>query len=421
MATNTARLLNLGLRFSTLATRFLFIFALAKFLDPASVGYYGIFTATVGYCLYFVGLDFHTYITREILKTPIEQRGQLIKGQAALSGVLHIIFFPILLTFLINVDWPNKLTLWFLPLLVLEHFNQEISRLLITLSEQITASMILFVRQGCWTIASVVLMVFEPATRNLGTVMALWATAGICAATIGIIKLKALDMGGWRKRVDWTWLKRGVVVSSMFLISTLTVRGVQTLDRYWIEALNGIDLVAAYVLLLGVASTLIVFLDAGVFTFTYPSLIKHNNNKHHEIANRTVRRMLAQTLFISAGFAVVSSLSLPWLLTWIGNPIYLEAIDLYPWLLAAMTLNALGMVAHYGLYARGCDKPIIYSHISSLIAFALFTWATSQRAPEIAIPLGLNAAFFVILVWKTIAYIQTIKHDKAQPASISRN
>lgn len=420
MATNTARLLNIGLRFSTLGTRFFFIFVLAKFLDPASVGYYGIFTATVGYCLYLIGLDFYTYLTREVLKTPIEQRGQLIKAQAALSGVLYLIFFPIALVLLTYVDWPGKLALWFFPLLMLEHFNQEISRLLIALSEQLTASMIMFVRQGSWAIASATLMVFEPATRNLEAVMALWTTAGICAAMIGLFKLKALAMSGWRKRVDWTWIKRGVTVSSMFLIATLAVRGVQTLDRYWIEALNGIDLVAAYVLLLGVASTLIVFLDAGVFTFTYPSLIKHNNDKHHEIANRKVRKMLVQTLLISAGFAVSSWLSLPWLLDWIGNPVYHEAINLYPWLLAAMTINALSMVPHYGLYARGCDKPIIYSHISSLIVFVLFTWAISHLTPEMAIPIGINAAFFVILIWKGIAYIEVIKDDKSPSASAKR-
>ncbi len=411
MPLETTRLLNIGLRFTTLGTRFLFIFVLAKYLDPASVGYYGIFTATVGYCLYFVGLDFYTYLTREILTKPLNQRGQLIKAQAALSGILYLFFLPIALTFLAYVDWPDSLVLWFFPLLLLEHFNQEVSRLLIALSEQLTASMILFVRQGSWAIASAALMKFEPETRNLNLVMALWTAAGVCAGMIGLFKFKRLGMDGWKKRVDWRWIRKGVAVSSMFLIATLALRGVQTLDRYWLEALNGIDMVAAYVLLLGVASTLLVFLDAGVFAFTYPSLITHHNDRNYEAANRKVRKMLVQTLSVSAVFAAVSWFSLPWLLDWIGNPVYIEAIDLYPWLLVAMIFNAVSMVPHYGLYARGCDKPIIYSHIASLIAFVAFTWTISQMAPEIAIPLGINLAFFVILTWKSLAYIQIRKHD----------
>jgi O-antigen/teichoic acid export membrane protein len=87
MLTIYYRLLNVGLQAATMGARFFFIFFLAKYLDPASVGYYGIFTATIGYCLYFVGLDFYTYVTREILKSASDQRGKLLKGQVALSSI----------------------------------------------------------------------------------------------------------------------------------------------------------------------------------------------------------------------------------------------------------------------------------------------------------------------------------------------
>ena len=114
MATNKIRLLNIALHGATLSTRFLFIFFLAKYLDPALVGYYGLFTATIGYSLYFVGLDFYTYVTREILKTQNSQRGQLLKCQAALSGVLYILFLPIAYSILLPYSgWPNYLFIWF--------------------------------------------------------------------------------------------------------------------------------------------------------------------------------------------------------------------------------------------------------------------------------------------------------------------
>ena len=57
MPATLERMTNIGLRFSTLGVRFLLIFFLAKYLDAASVGYYGLFAATVSYALYFVGLD----------------------------------------------------------------------------------------------------------------------------------------------------------------------------------------------------------------------------------------------------------------------------------------------------------------------------------------------------------------------------
>ena len=53
-----ARLFNMALRGLTLASKFLLIFFLARFLEPAELGLYGLVVATIGYALYLLGLDF---------------------------------------------------------------------------------------------------------------------------------------------------------------------------------------------------------------------------------------------------------------------------------------------------------------------------------------------------------------------------
>ena len=400
----SARVLNVTLHGVTLSTRFLLIFFLAKYLDPTSVGYYGLFAAAVGYSVYFVGLDFYTYVTREVIKLPAEERGQLIKSQAALSAVLYFALWPFAILFLYQSGWPTQLMWWFFPILVLEHFNQEISRLLVAMSEQITGSVILFIRQGSWAMAIVALMTWDDNTRNLQAVMALWALGGAAAASIGIWKLCRLGMGGWRAPVKWAWVKQGVHASLAFLVATLALRGMQTIDRYWLEALGGIEMVGAYVILFGVASALTAFLDAGVFAFAYPTLIKLSHMQDHAAAKAKIRQMLTHTLFLSAAFALCSWLALPYLLGWIGNPIYLAAQHWYPWLLLAMVLNALSMVPHFALYARGKDKHIIYSHIGALLVFVATVWLLGSVYGVLAVPLGLNVAFASILLWKTAAY-----------------
>jgi len=178
----------------------------------------------------------------------------------------------------------------------------------------------------------------------------------------------------------------------------------QTIDRYWLEALGGIEMVGAYVILFGVASALTAFLDAGVFAFAYPTLIKLSHMQDHAAAKAKIRQMLTHTLFLSAAFALCSWLALPYLLGWIGNPIYLAAQHWYPWLLLAMVLNALSMVPHFALYARGKDKHIIYSHIGALLVFVATVWLLGSVYGVLAVPLGLNVAFASILLWKTAAY-----------------
>jgi O-antigen/teichoic acid export membrane protein len=342
----------------------------------------------------------------------------LLKDQAALSALLYLALIPIAIVFLHWVEWPSHLAWWFFPILLLEHFNQEMSRLLTALSEQITASWTLFLRQGIWAIAIVAWMTLDSNSRHLDAVMALWTCSGIAAAAQGVWKIKKLKMGGWHAPVDWQWIKKGIFISSAFLVATLALRGFQTIDRYWIEALIGIELVGAYVLLLGVTGTLMVFLDAGIFSYTYPALIKDCFHQKHDNVHARVKRMFFQTLAISSAFSVISWMLLPYLLDWINKPTYKNALGLYPWLLAATIINATSMSPHYALYARGCDKPIIYSHLAALPIFALTTLAFSKSYSSLAVPIGLNAAFSVILVWKYLAYWKIKKFDNTQKPNL---
>ncbi|WP_298624461.1 oligosaccharide flippase family protein [uncultured Zoogloea sp.] len=416
MASMSTRLLNLSLHGANLATRFLFVFFLAKYLKPSDVGYYGLFTAAVGYSLYFVGLDFYAYVTREIVKTPLEERGRLLKGQAALSGILYLLFVPVAYAFLYQYSgWPSHLLIWFLPLLVLEHFNQEMSRLLIALSEQVSASIVLFVRQGSWALTAVAIMHFDESSRQLDVVMLLWTISGLASALIAISKLRMLGIKGWKDSLDWHWIKRGIAVSTAFLVATLALRGIQTFDRYWLEAIGGVEVVAAYVLFTGVAGSLLAFLDAGVFSFAYPMFIKLSNEKNIDLLRSKLWQTLGVTVMLSACFAAVSWFALPYLLQWIGKEAYITAISFYPWLLLASITNAVGLVPHLALYASGQDKTIIHSHIAAFITFGVAVWALRGHSGPLAVPQGIVISFFLILTWKAAAcwrYLLTMQERK---------
>lgn len=414
MARNSDRLLNVGLRLTTLGARFLFIFFLARYLAPDAVGYYGLFTAAVGYAIYFVGLDFYTYMTREIIATPPAQRGGLVKGQILLSSILYVALMPVAVLLLQHSGWPNWLLWWFIPILILEHVNQEIYRLLIALSRQTLASLQLFIRQGSWAVAVVVLMALLPETRRLDLVMALWTGAGVLAAAGGTLALLRTGMGGWRLPVDRGWVLAGIRISLAFLVATLALRGIQTIDRYWIEALGGIEVVGAYVLFFGVASALMVFLDAGVFAFAYPDLVRQAQNGAYDAMRQRLRQMLLQILAVSAAFSAASWLLMPLLLDWIGHPLYRESLELFPWLLAATILNAFGLVPHYALYARRCDRPIILSHLMAIPSFALGGWLLAPHLGATAVPAGLCLAFLTILVWKGLAWF-SLDRNTPQP------
>lgn len=404
--TNRIRALNIGLRAATLASRFLLIFFLARFLEPAQLGLYGLLTATIGYSMYLLGFDFYTFTTREVLKHERQKWGGLLKDQSALSLVLYAIFIPLLSLIFIKGLLPWSLAGWFFVLLVLEHLNLELGRLLIAISEQLLASVMLFLRQGTWAIAVTALMAIEPTTRSLNYVCGAWVVAGLVAVLVGAYRLARIGIGGWHKKIDWNWIATGLKVSIPLLIATLALRGVFTLDRYWLQSLGGLEIVGAYVLFISIGSTLMSFLDAGVFTFSYPGLIGAHQKQQPAVFRKNLRLLLIQTAMLSVAYAVVSLLLLSPLLSWLSNPLYTAQQYLYPWVLIAMVLYAVGMVPHYALYAQGIDRPIIHSHIASLIVFVMATWLFSQRWQLLAVPLGLCAAFALIVIWKAWAFFK---------------
>ncbi|MGE6659755.1 lipopolysaccharide biosynthesis protein [Pseudomonas sp. NPDC077408] len=400
------RLINVALRGMTLVSKFLLIFFLARLLEPAELGLYGLLTATISYALYLLGFDFYAFTTRELLKRERSEWGGLLKDQGALSGIMYAVFLPLLCLLFLQGLLPWRLIGWFFALLILEHLTQEVGRLLIAISEQLLASLVLFLRSGVWAVAVTVLMFFEADARSLHYVLAAWSLGALTALLLGIHTITRLKMGNWEKPVDWQWIGRGLKIAVPLLVATLAIRGVFTLDRYWFEALAGIEVLGAYVLFMGISNALMSFLDAGVFAFSYPGLIAAHNRRDATAFRQGLRKLLLQTLLLSAAFAVIALLLIGPLLQWLDRPLYIERQGLFPWVLLATVLYAIGMVPHYALYAQGYDRPIMQSHIASFLFFIPATWLFSLCSPLLAIPLSLSAAFALVLLWKSWFFFQ---------------
>lgn len=403
---NLTRLINIGLRGTTLSSKFLLIFFLAKFLEPRDLGIYGLLTVTISYALYLLGFDFYTFTTREILKRGRHEWGGLLKDQGALSLVLYVITLPLLSFVFLQNYLPWSIAGWFFILLVLEHLTQEMSRLLIAISEQLLASVMLFLRSGIWAVLVTGLMFFREDLRELNLVLGGWTIGSFAALILGIYRLKKLDIGGWYKKVDWQWIGKGLKVAIPLLVATLALRGLFTVDRYWFAELANLETLGAYVLFMGISNALISFLDAGVFAFIYPALISAHHNKDATVFRLKLKALIWQTLILSSAFSVVALLIIDPLLAWLNKPLYLDNKYLFPWTLTITLFYSLSMIPHYALYAQGHDRPIIHSHIASLVIFIPSTWLLSQYWPLQAVPAGLCIAFALILLWKCLAFIR---------------
>ena len=387
------RLLNVGLRSLSLGSRFVILFALARLLPPTELGLYGLMTATIGFSVLVIGGDYYTYSQRELLSRPKEQWSFVIQHQCIATIILYIFLLPLQGLIFIFDLLPKQYAIYFFAILVSEHFSQELNRLLIAMKRPLTASWVLFVRLGLWVWVVLPLMWFVPSMQNLKTIFFAWFIGSALAGIIGII-IVWHDVGCWRWwNLDWKWLRLGYKKGLMFLVATMCFRALFTVDRYIIEHFSGGDMLGVYVLYMSMAAAIINFMDPAIFSFIYPRLVSAWRQGQHEIYKRTFREFALSSILTSLGLALICATLAPWVLNWTGKSIYLNQLPLLWVLLSMAVIYAMGMVPHYGLYAIGADRSIMFAHISSLAVFVISVVLMLKALPLYVVPLSLVVAF----------------------------
>lgn len=403
------RLLNVSIRMLVLISRFIFLFYIAKFLEPAEVGLYGLFVASVLYTLYFLGLDFYTYTTREIAGASREVWGGYIKNQAFFSLLMYVVFIPLSIVIFLFDILPWSLLVYFLFILVLEHICLEFIRFFIAASEQISSTIVLFLNQGGWALILIVLMSLDVSYKNIESIFIFWIFGSLLAIIFSAYKLSKMNISGWGNKPDFEWIKKGLFIAIPLLIGTLAYRGVFTFDRILINYTSSLEIVAVYVLFIGVAGVLLALLDAAVFSFAYPKLISCFKNNLKDEYYRIFNRVLSLTILLSLGYWFLSYIFLPVLVAWIGRESYFEYCHVFYWLLIAMTINGFWMVFHNGLYSQGMDKHIVWSHVLSLVVFVFLFFILNIFFEYQSILISLIISQLVILAWKCIAFYRFSK------------
>lgn len=398
------RLVNIGLRGVTLSSKFALVFFLAKFLEPQEVGVYGLLSAAVGYGIYLVGFEFYTYSSRELMLADAEGRSKILTNQIFLYSVLYgVSIFAVFFLALTNV-LPEGYGIWVLVLLVLEHLAQELNRVLIALSQQLDASIVLFVRMGLWGVVVIAIQWTSPETRTIEFVLVAWLVGVFLACTLGIVRVSML-LPSWKNGgVDSAWLIRGLKIALPFFAASIAVRGIATFDRFFVERLGGLDVVAAYVLFIGMASAVVSFIDAGIVDFAYPKLVAAARTKDKSIFSIEMGKIKVGVVVLGAFLIVLCGLGGHFFVDALGRSVYVENVDILYWLLAATALNTLSIVPHLGLYALGEDQAIVRSQVVGFAIFLLLATTLSQVLGITAILIAVCAAWASILTWKTAVY-----------------
>lgn len=400
------RLLNVGLRSATLVSKFLLVFALAKYLQPSVLGMYGLLVVTVAYSMYPLGFEFYTFSSRELVRLGAGEWAQKLKNQVSLHMVMYAFFMPLLLLLFHFGFLPWHIAPFFVLLVVLEHLNQEAMRLLIALQYQLISSVALFLRQGLWALILVFLMVIYPDYRKLEYVLIGWISGGFLALFLSIyvlLKISELKRNELKK-TEWKWILKGIKIALPFLAGTLSLNFIATVDRYWFVALQGDANLGAYVLYMSITAAMVTFMDAGIFSFLYPRLLACFSNKDEHGFSIIIKQMFLQVMVVSIFFIISAIFFSEWFFSLFGESVYIDNIGIFYILVFMILLQALSYIPHYGLYARGKDKQIVVASVMSVPLFVLSVFMLAQYNSMYAIPIGLCIVYGFILIYKSWAY-----------------
>ncbi len=388
--------------------RFLLVFFLARYLAPEDVGMYGLLVATIGFTIYVLGLDLYTFTSREILKSPrVAWRG-MVSSHFSLLAPVGVLGLSASLLFFAGGALPWSLLLWFLALTPTEHVGYEVDRMLIAMSDQLNASLLVLLRQGILPTAVIPLFLIAPGVRSLETVLALWAVLNVIAVAVGlgllIYKTRGGDRG-WRAGLDWRWVVNGLKVALPFLIGTLSVKALFTLDRQAVAVFGSLADVGVYTFAMSVAAGLTNVLAVSVHQFSYPRLVTVAHDRDMAEFRTQSRRLWIQSLVLVVLAIVGVLLAEPILLDWVGEPVYARHAWLIPVSMAVIGVYNLSLVPHYVLYAVHADIAIVRITIGALLAFlvGIATTLLSGGSGLLAAVVGVGAGSMVLLAGKAVA------------------
>lgn len=401
-------LFDLSLRIAALGGKFLLMMAIARYLTVKDVGDYGLYVSIIVISLYFVGLDFYVYSTREILDPKVKKNT---------GGILFNQFIFFLFSYLLlAIVWPGLLTLSVITglggllfaLTISEHLSQECYRVLI-IKEKITiANFILFIRSGIWCYLCVPLLFFK--LVNLEQIFYLWLVFSLASVVFGMVfiaKYEAISISDFK--LDFKWLRRGIRTSFLFFLGTLCLRAINYLDKVIAVHFIPSPKLGVYVFFFGISSAVQAIIDVLVVTRYYPSLVKAIQAENPEQTKLAFVTFKKRMLLYNFSLFLLSIPACYILIKFTGKIEYVDNFHWYILIVIATSLLNVSMPYHYALYSKKKDSSIIIINAISLLLFIITSFIGIKLIADsgmLAILIGLIISNLFMLLAKYYLFVK---------------
>lgn len=405
--------IDLIFRVAGLGGKFLLMLALAKTMPASVMGAFGLVTATISVCLYFVGLDFYIFSTRELLSLNRKKTvGDIIYNQGVFFILTYIILI-LLWSYITTYSHITAYSLIALGLVICEHLAQEIYRILIALKKNKVANFCLFLRSGAWCYILIPVIFFKQV--SLSIILSTWFCFSLLSVITSIIYLKYIDCLSLGRFIpDLKWIFNGAKICAFFFIGTIAIRAMSYLDKVIALRYLNMDIIGVYVFYAGIANAIQSVIDVLVMTRFYPDVIKNVQADDTVNANETIRNFKKNNWKLNVSLYSLGYLFCLLVAYGTGKEIYLTYSFIFIFIgLSNIVLN-ISMPYHYWIYAKKNDGFLIWTNVLALIIFVLSAYGLFIITPQLgilAILIALITSNIFVLCRKKYFY-QRIQTDE---------
>lgn len=389
----------LSLKIGSTGTKFLFFSAfLPKEMLVSDYGDLNLLITTVTFFLFFIGFDFYTFSHRDFINENKGRVSKKIYNHFVLSICLFLVSIPILYLVLKL----NNLSFFVLAasLLYSEYLSQEIYRLLILFSKPILANAILFFRSSIWIILLIILSRSINVGFTIENILLFWILGNLILLCLtSFICFKYLKGRGIFK-INLTWIKKGLLISAPFLLSTLSLKIIELSDRYIINYFFSNAEVGVYSFYSNIANTLNVFVNTSVVITIYPKLLesyKSQNEEKIKYYKKVYKREMIIFLFF---FATLIGSLFTSILNWLGKDEFIQNTPTFWILLSANILFNLSLIPHHILYASYKDKEAIVPIVIAGVLNVIFNLCLVPIIGIMGAGISTLISFMLILILK---------------------
>lgn len=396
---------NLAVRAAGLAMRLGLVIYLARFLDIAEVGQFGLIQGAASLTPVVLGWGVTYYLGRELVGLPPLTAGRLVRDRLLLTmASLAVAGFVVAALMLADaIVIPASLP-WIVTILFLEALAFDLHFALISIGKPVAANVLLFIRSGLWVIPAAGLGVAFPALRTLDFVLLCWTLALV--ANFGAL-LQMLNTWPFAAisgaRVDLDWIVARMRGSKLIYLNDLGIVGMAYLDRYIVHSTLDLRATGLFVLHWAIANAIHVLVTAATVQVSLPVLIKAYQQGGDRQWRIELRALTLRVSTIGAPLALLTYAAVVFGLPLIsGRPSQIEA-PLLALMLASTVIRLLADALNYGLYSRGLDRPLAYINIAGAIVAVSLSLTLLPALGLIGVGIAMVLSSALLLVARGVA------------------